>query len=169
MAGVLSVQNSFICYLTLSCRSFPCLIKNPGHILLLSHLRNIRSLSSTWNSYQLTFMLGRSSETIHESTLFHGSQRSQMPSYLEKGHRWNSLSRLPKRMGFFRSEAISLVFARGQYQRDVYGPALVPMFVRRLTPETRQAVGRLLRSMGGSDQKGAGSKGHAARAAGSLI
>lgn len=32
----------------------------------------------------------------------------------------------------------------------------------------RQAVGRHLRSMGGSELKGAGSKGHAASAAGSL-
>lgn len=72
-------------------------------------------------------------------------------------------------MGFCCSEAVSLVFARGRYQRDINGSALVPVFVRRLTPETRQAVGRRLRGMGGSDLKGAGSRGHAARAAGSLI
>lgn len=42
------------------------------------------------------------------------------------------------------SEEAPLVFARGGYQRDVYGSKLVPVLVKRPTPGKRQAAGRPL-------------------------
>ena len=68
---------------------------------------------------------------------------------------------------FLCSEEVSLVFARGMYQRDMHGSKLVPVLVKRPTPETGRQWGDLcFRSMRGSDLTGAGSKGQAARTAG---
>ena len=69
---------------------------------------------------------------------------------------------------FLSSEEVSLVFVISRYQRDIYGSKQVPVLVKRVTPEMRQAVGRetCFRGMGGSFLKDAGSKGPAAKTTG---